>query len=235
MQGELAEDMQKKQAISQMFRLAKQEKAYYTSCMKWNDRFSQMFTEAVYRYHEQPQPIAADHFFLPEEKELLASIGYTPHEMFDYVEDYATLGEPSPSTVLLIAAARRAFFLKEQRGTTGGASPLREIDLPRETDEYQDIAYLPRIIRKAHAKLHGILPPRVMYYCPKDRAFMKNHGDIHPADFLYEVWDARGDWQKVVARVLRMIKENSAAQASRAEAPAAGAPAEAPKSPAPSA
>ena len=192
--------------------------------MKWNDRFSQMFTEAVYRYHEQPQPMAVDHFFLPDEKELLASIGYTPHEMFDYVEDYATLGEPSPSTVLLIAAARRAFFLTEQRGTAGGAAPLREIDLPRETDEYQDIAYLPRIIRKAHAKLHGILPPRVMYYCAKDRAFLKNHGDIHPADFLYEVWDARGDWQKVVARVLRMMKENSSA--SRPDAPPAAAPAD---------
>lgn len=174
--------------------------------MEWNDKFMQMFTEAVYRYHEQTRPMV-DHFFLPEEVSLLASIGYNPYEMFDYVEDYATKGDPSPSTVLLIAAARRAFFMTVQRGMAGGAQ-LREIDLPRETEEFQDIAYLPRIIRKAEAKLYGTLPRNVMYYCPKDRAFLRSHGDIHPADFLYLVWRAHGDKQKVVSYVLRVMKDN---------------------------
>ena len=174
--------------------------------MEWNDRFMQMFTAAVYRFHEQAQ-VVADHFFLPEEQALLGEIGYTPHEMLDYVRDYATSGEPTPSTVLLIAAARRAFFVRVQRGMAGGTL-LKEADIPRETEEYQDIAYLPRIIRKAEAKLYGTLPRSVMYYCEKDRAFLRAHGSIHPADFLYEVWNAKGDKQKVVSYVLRVMKES---------------------------
>lgn len=166
----------------------------------------QMFTDAVYRFHEQPQ-LAVEHFFLPEEKALLDEIGYTLHEMYDYVKEYATVGEPSPSTVLLIAAARRAYFLTVQRSMAGSAL-LKESDIPRETEESQDIAYLPRIIRKAEAKLYGIMPRGIMYYCAKDRAFLRSHGDIHPADFLYVVWTARGDKQKVVSYILRVMKEN---------------------------
>ena len=165
-----------------------------------------MFTEAVYRFHEQVQP-SADHFFLPDEQDLLSRIGYSAHEMFDYVKDYAQTGEPSPSTVLLIAAARRAFFVTVQRGMAGSAL-LTERDIPRETEEFQDIAYLPRIIRKAEAKLYGTLPHSVMYGCVRDRAFLRAHGAIHPADFLYAVWNAKGDKQKVVTYVLRVMKEH---------------------------
>lgn len=189
-----------------MFRLAIHGKRDYTGRMEWNDRFMQVFTEAVYRYHEQQPRMTADYFFLPEERALLASMGYTPYEMYDYVQDYATLGEPSPSTVLLIAAARRAFFKGVQRGYAGNAAPLKEVELPRETDALLDIPYLPRIIRKAEAKLHGTLPRNVMYYCAKDRAFLRSHGGIHPADFLYAVWNANTDKQKVVNYVLREMK-----------------------------
>lgn len=184
--------------------------------MEWNDRFMQLFTEAVYRFHEQAH-VAVDHFFLPDERALLGEIGYTPHEMFDYVQDYATGGEPTPSTVLLIAAARRAFFVTVQRGMAGGAV-LKESDIPRETEEYQDIAYLPRIIRKAEAKLYGTLPRSVMYYCAKDRAFLQSHGRIHPADFLYVVWSAKGDKQKVVSYVLRVMKESGSSAAPHSQA-----------------
>lgn len=172
-----------------------------------------MFTDAVYRYHEEPRP-PVERFFLPEELELLSSIGYTAHEMYDYVEDYATKGDPSPSTILLIAAARRAFFTTVQRGIVG-STLLREIDLPRDNEEFQDIAYLPRIIRKAEAKLYGTLPHSVMYYCQKDRAFLRSHGGIHPADFLYAVWGAHGNKQVVISYVLRMMKENGEAQQSQ--------------------
>lgn len=184
-----------------------------------------MFTDSVYRFHEQVQ-VTPDHFFLPEEKALLDEIGYTQHEMFDYVKEYATTGEPTPSTVLLIAAARRAYFVTVQRSMAGSAL-LKEADIPRETEESQDIAYLPRIIRKAEGKLYGILPRSVMYYCPKDRAFLREHGNIHPADFLYVVWSARGDKQKVVSYVLRVMKESAAASN-------AGAPTREPGASAPS-
>lgn len=178
--------------------------------MEWNDRFMQLFTESVYRYHEPMRP-SVERFFLPEETELLASIGYTPEEMYDYVRDFAVQGEPSPSTVLLIAAARRAFFTVVQRGIMSNTT-LRECDLPRESEGFQDIAYLPRIISKAEAKLDGTLPKTVMYYCEKDRAFLRSHGDIHPADFLYVVWWSHRDKQKVVSYVLRAMKEKGESQ-----------------------
>lgn len=167
----------------------------------------QILNEAVYRYHEQTSHVVKD-FFSPDEVEFMASIGCTPHEMFAYVKDYATLGDPSPSTILLIAAMRRVFFMKELRGKAGTTALLKESEMPREWEKFHDIAYLPRIICKADAKLHGTLPQNVMYYCAKDREFLRSHGAIPPEDFLDVVWKARGDKQKVVSYVLRLMKEN---------------------------
>ncbi len=174
--------------------------------MEWDDEFMAMFAEMVARFHTRDAN-SGERFVLPHEQEMLASIGYTPQEIYGYVEDYARLGDPTPSTVLLIAAARRSFFLTVQRGIAG-STQLRETDLPREDETLQDIGYLPRIIRKAESKLYGTLPPGVMYYCAKDRAFLRSHGGIHPADFLYVVWGAHGDRQKVVSYVLRMMSSS---------------------------
>ena len=173
--------------------------------MEWNDKFMAIFTEMVARFHTQGGS-HGEQFVLLHEREVLASMGYTPQEMYDYVEDYAQLGDPSPSTILLIAAARRSFFLTVQRGIAGSAQ-LRDTDLPRKEETLQDIGYLPRIIRKAEAKLYGTLPSSMMYYCAEDRAFLRTHGDIHPADFLYVVWGAHGDRQKVISYVLRMMDD----------------------------
>ncbi len=170
------------------------------------------------RYHLRPQT-PVDRFFLPEESEFLASIGATESEMHAYIKDYATLGDPSPTSALLIAAARRNFFLTQQRGISGGAQPMTERDLPSEAEDYQEIPYLPRIIRKAQAKLQGTLPASVMFYSEKDRQFLRGHGGIHPADFLYQTWWARGDTQKLVSAVLNAM--NAAAK----EAEKAGDPA----------
>lgn len=180
--------------------------------MEWNDNFMSMLHAAVERYHERPQT-AADRFFLPDELKLLADIGYAPEEMHGYVQDYATLGDPSPGTILLIAAARRSFFLTSQRGISGNAKPVKANDLPAETDDYQGIPYLPRIIRKAEAKLFGTLDASLMYYCAKDRRFLREHGNIHPADFLYLTWNAHGDKQKMVTAVLNAMRANASAPA----------------------
>ncbi len=177
--------------------------------MEWNDTFMTLLRDAVTRYHERPQSTAGN-FFLPAEAELLAEIGYTPEEMLAYVQDYATLGEPSPSTILLIAAARRTFFLTAQRGRAGKAKPVRAMDLPSADDDFQGIPYLPRIIRKAEAKLHGILDSELMYYDEADRTFLREHGNIHPADFLYLAWQAAGDKQKMVKAVLKAMKVGEA-------------------------
>ena len=54
------------------------------------------------------------------------------------------------------------------------------------------MAYLPRILAKARAKLRGELDPDIMFCCGGDRNFLKKHGAIPPADFLRHVW-AAGD------------------------------------------
>lgn len=167
-----------------------------------------LLRDAVERYLERPQTPASG-FFLPAECKLLSEIGYTAEEMHAYIQDYATLGDPTPSTILLIAAARRTFFMTAQRGISGNAKPVRSGDLPSADDDFQGIPYLPRIIRKAEAKLHGTLDAGLMYYDEQDRQFLREHGNIHPADFLYLAWTAHGDKQKMVKAVLNAMKTGS--------------------------
>lgn len=175
-----------------------------------------MFRAAVARYHAQPQS-STDHFFLPEEGKFLSEIGYKESEMYAYIQAYATTGDPSPSTVLLIAAMRRSFFITSQRGIFGNAKPVTEEDLPSETDDYQGIAYLPRMIRKAEAKLHGTLGEGLMYYCERDREFLRTHGEIHPADFLHLTWTAHGDKQRMITAVINAMRASQAAAGVRAK------------------
>ncbi len=192
--------------------------------MEWNDRFMTLFKDAVERYHLRPQT-AVEQFFLPAELEFLTGIGSGAAEMHSYVQEYATRGEPSPATALLIAAARRSFFMTQQRGMSGNAQPVRAKDLPAENEEFQEIAYLPRIISKATAKLYGTLDASVMYYCEKDRQFLREHGNIPPADFLYLTWTARGDKQKIVMHVLNAMRGNKPhAAEEHAAKPAPAAP-----------
>ena len=92
------------------------------------------------------------------------------------------------------------------RGISGNAKPITAKDLPAETDEFQEIAYLPRIIRKAEAKLYGILAPEIMYGDEKDREFLRSHGNFHLADFLQLAAAARSDRQKLVSAVLNAMR-----------------------------
>lgn len=192
--------------------------------MEWNDRFMSLFRDAVERYHQNSR-MPAGSFFLPEELEFLHSIGYSAEEMHAYVQDYAMLGEPSPTTALLIAAMRRSYFIISQRGISGNQTPVRAGDLPAETDDFQEIPYLPRIIRKAEAKMYGTLDSSIMYGDAKDRAFLREHGNIPPADFLYWAWIFRGDRQKMVTAVLNAIRSAAPAaeEGPRPESAAAAA------------
>ena len=59
--------------------------------------------------------------------------------------------------------------------------------MPAKADAIKGIAWLPRLIPKAKAKLRGELPSSLMYCCGGDRRFFSEH-DIHPAEFLSLVW-----------------------------------------------
>lgn len=174
--------------------------------MFWNDQFEALFQESVVRFQEGQRNIET--FFTEREKSFLASIGYKPREMFDFVEDYGQEGVPTPSTSLLVAAVRRDYFLTIQEGHFSTEEPVTVNQLPTFGDQLQDIAYLPRIIKKAEAKLRGTLDPDVMFCCGGDRNFLREHGNIHPADFLRVVWAAKGDESKIASYVKAAMRES---------------------------
>lgn len=163
----------------------------------WEQTFSHLFHAGVKKYHAGHHKITG----LVDEKgaAFLATIGYTEHEFFDFVEDFARGGEPTLETALKVAEVRREYFLKEQ----GGVHSKHVIDmatLPSKDAQVEGIGWLPRLIPKAEAKLRGEMPSDLMYGCGGDRRFFReNHVD--PAEFLRTVWKARGNHAEIVAWV----------------------------------
>lgn len=182
----------------------------------WQAVLKHIFDTAIDRYAEGARDL--DTFFTPGEIAELETMGLRPIDVFDVAEDHVVAGSPDWGTVLLVAAARRDYFLHVQRGTLSGHRTSAEA-LPAKDAELAGIRWLPRIIAKARAKLRGELPDDIMYGCGGDRAFLKRLG-IHPADFLRVVWAAGDDDDRILEYV-------------RASAEAAGAgitvPAGAPK------
>lgn len=171
--------------------------------MTWNEQFMALFERCVERYRSGDRDFRG--YYTEADLSFLRGIGYKPRELFDFVEDLVDEGEPHPSTALLIAAARRDYFLVIQ----GGEPSSREITashLPTFGDELGGIAYLPRIITKARAKLRGELDPDLMFGCGGDRKFLREHGPIHPADFLRVVWAAGED----DGRILDFVRKSMA-------------------------
>lgn len=163
----------------------------------WDQTFSSLFERCVGRYRSGDTNFA--NYYTPEDQAFLQSIGYKPREFFDFVEDFVEYGEPGLSTALLVASARRDFL----RVVMGGKLSQNEIapaSLPPKTAEMDGIAWLPRIIVKARAKLRGELNPEIMYGCGGDRHFLSDH-DLAMADFLRAVWAAEEDDAKILAYV----------------------------------
>lgn len=169
--------------------------------MSWNDTFTSLYDKCLTLYKQGNTDFTS--YYNADDLTFLESIGYKPRELFDFIEDYADTGVPSPSTALLVASVRRDYFLVKQRGVRDASTLVTVMDIPTFGDTLGDIAYLPRILAKARAKLKGLLDPDVMFCCGGDRRFLKEHGDIHPADFLREVWAAGDDDSKVLDYVKR--------------------------------
>ncbi len=162
--------------------------------MTWNEQFLHLFDHCVALYQNGNRDFET--YYSPEACAFLVSIGYKSREFFDFVEDFCEDGTPSPSTALLIAAVRRD-YLHAHPETSKPAQFFTRENIPSFEHELNGIAYLPRIITKARAKLCGELDPDLMYGCGGDRKFLATHGHIHPADFLRRVWSAREDDQAV--------------------------------------
>jgi hypothetical protein len=164
----------------------------------WNEQYIALFQRCVERYRAGDSRY--QDYYSSEDLAFLRGIGCKPRELFDFVEDLVDEGEPHPTTALLVAAVRRDYLQVVQ----GGCHSKREItarDLPTFGDVLDGIAYLPRIIAKARAKLRGELDPDLMFCCGGDRKFFREHGAIHPADFLRVAWAAGDEDEKILAFV----------------------------------
>lgn len=173
--------------------------------MTWNERFIELFQRCLALYQGGNSDFQT--YYTQEDLSFLASIGYKPRELFDFIEDLADEGVPAESTALLIAAVRRDYFqvIQNQQHSSKEILPT---DLPARDEELEGIGYLPRIIKKAEAKLRGELDPNIMFGCGGDRGFLGRNGNIHPADFLRQVWAANGDHSKIAAFVKKSSNES---------------------------
>lgn len=139
-------------------------------------------------------------YFEGEDLAFVERIGATPQEIFDFAEDYVTSGEPDFLTFALLADIRRGYFLIHQKGKRG-THVVQDTDLPPKDAAVEGIAWLPRIIVKAKAKLKGEMNPNLMYGCGGDRRFFKEH-NLHPAEFLRLVADHLDDDRPIIDYVL---------------------------------
>ncbi|HMJ89998.1 MAG TPA: DUF5069 domain-containing protein, partial [Candidatus Acidoferrum sp.] len=160
----------------------------------WARNFRELFEDSMDVYRSGKRDAAV--LFHDAHQQLLLSIGATPQEIFDFVEDTFHGGDPGFETTLLVTAVRRDYLLVIQQGVR--SDHLIDMDaLPEREAQLGGVEWLPRIIAKARAKLRGEMPPELMYCCGGDRAFLREHG-IHPADFLREVWAADNDDQRIL-------------------------------------
>lgn len=135
-------------------------------------------------------------FFNGVELEFLRSIGTTPNEVYDFIEDFCEEGEPEWETFLLVQSVRRDYFRSAQHGKFS-EKIVDMADLPAKNESVRDMEWLPRIMAKAKAKLRGEMPTTLMYCCGGDRNFLKSH-DIHPADFLRAAWAFEEDDESLI-------------------------------------
>lgn len=160
----------------------------------WTTKLRAIYDKAISLYRSGQRDDAT--YFSPDEISFLASIGLKPINVFDYVEDFVSSGEPDWDTYLLIVAVRRDYFTFEQKRVVSGEE-IRANQLPARRATLSGIPWLPRIIKKARCFLEGALCHDIMYGCGGDRHFLREH-EIHPADFLRAVWASKGNDQKVL-------------------------------------
>jgi len=170
---------------------------------QWDSTFAELYHRCVERYRGGDQDFTK--YYSDDDLLFLTSIGYKTREFFDFVEDYVEYGEPSLTTAVMIANVRRDYLKYEMNGQLSSRI-LSPGDLPARHAEMGGIAWLPRILAKARAKLRGELDPDSMYCCGGDRGFLRAC-DIGPCDFLHAVWCAGDDDDKILAFVKNGLPE----------------------------
>ena len=141
-----------------------------------------------------------DTYFDETESAFLDSVGLTAQEVYDFAEDFNDGGEPDFTSFAMIQDVRRFYFLNKQNGRRNG-NQVDPSTLPAPDSEAEGIAWLPRIIAKAKAKLRGEMHSDIMFSCGADRKFLKEN-DIHAAEFLRVVADHEGNDRAIIDWVL---------------------------------
>jgi len=164
---------------------------------EWGTRLEKIFRQAVEKYLAGKR--GAEALFTPEHATFLGSLGSTPQELYDFVEDWCALGEPSFGMALRITEVRAEYFFLEQY-LERSSDIVRPDSMPSGNATLGGFVWLPRIIAKARAKLRGEMPADTMFGCQNDRAFLKKVG-IDPAQFLRVVWSAGKNDEEILEYV----------------------------------
>ncbi len=172
----------------------------------YQKHLQRLWEKAVKQYEDGQRN--AKTYFETEEEMWLRANGIKPQEIYDFAEDYVNSGEPDFATFAMIADVRRNYFLEKLHGKESD-EPVPNENYTAKDAEVDGIRWLPRIIEKAKAKLHGKLDDDTMYGCGGDRAFLREH-DIHPAEFLRIVAEHEDNDPAIIEWVKRRRSSGSA-------------------------
>ena len=149
-------------------------------------RLKEIHRKAVAAYQDGDRD--ADKLVPREEVDFLATLGVSSQVLLDYAEDFSRSGEPDRATFVRVAEIRRDYFRNVRKGIPAtGVVP--EPALPLREDEWEGIAWLPRITQKARCFLEGSLCKEIMYGCSGDRSFLRKFLLTLPG-FLEKVRDS---------------------------------------------
>lgn len=175
------------------------------SSQDWLSQLREIYEQAVQRFEEgrrRPEQVVGREALL-----FLDSIGTSPRELYDFVEDWVEDGEPDFEAVAAMTDVRRTYFLKVQEGNPSN-TVIPSATLPSGYAEMGGYRWLPRIIAKARAKLRGELAPDIMFGCGADRPFLRSV-NMEPAEFLKTVWDAGTDDRLILDAVQKKAAASS--------------------------
>ena len=161
-------------------------------------RIHQDARSAYKAVHPTPDGIAT-----PDDTKILKTLGISTQFLFDCVDDLSRYGEPDLKTFLALCDLRAGYFREVQMGVPAPRA-ITECELPPKAEEFDGIAWLPRMIRKADCFLHGCLCPDIMYGCAGDRAFLTKH-QVSLPEFLSKVRDTMAN-PALMAEFLRSSK-----------------------------
>ncbi len=168
----------------------------------WAEEFRALFDSKVTAYQNGIHKAKA--MFSQEEEAFLRSIGATPQEIFDFVEDWSDEGVPDPETVLALTKIRQDYLSKEQHGQFS-ENQNSASEIPSPSASLAGLKWFPRIIGKAKAKLRGELTSDLMYSCGGDRRFLKQI-NMSPVEFLQLVREAGDNIDHIVNVVTERAK-----------------------------